>query len=429
MFRNPLIWIHPSNRIDSSWLSTADCVWEGPQWLKSKQCLKLEVYLELEPLFKVFLKTPDAAQVDVVNDLRMLKSHGGDKNAVRSQPAADTQQNIGTTGAPYQASVDDSSGPNVKLQSITAMKAYKKYSFEVRNTAIDRQSVTNYVSKELRLEDYDMWRKPLSAKTSVCKSEVFAGLEIDEITEEAEKRYHYLWQKHRFPMDDENTESRKALRFTFEDAALVYIPKENAWRPPSQCIWVESNVRIPGNASIADAYPSLETFFTKVLSVSKPTVEMYIDSIKAEAKGKASAARIKDTMRLICSLGVGESDFSSLVEAKVLPIKLANGVGGFASASSKDEYVDFAIVENTIHRDAFEGKIVVLDLSLEEIRDTRQLLLAMGLEERFSSRVVKEVTDVRGGSQDHDMTRNLRIKSQAIVRYAIRHGTLNRNME
>lgn len=429
MFRNPLIWIHPSNRIDSSWLSTADCVWEGPQWLKSKQCLKLEVYLELEPLFKVFLKTPDAAQVDVVNDLRMLKSHGGDKNAVRSQPAADTQQNIGTTRALYQASVDDSSGPNVKLQSITAMKAYKKYSFEVRNTAIDRQSVTYYVSKELRLEDYDMWRKPLSAKTSVCKSEVFAGLEIDEITEEAEKRYHYLWQKHRFPMDDENTESRKALRFTFEDAALVYIPKENAWRPPSQCIWVESNVRIPGNASIADAYPSLETFFTKVLSVSKPTVEMYVESIKADAKGKASAARIKDTMRLICSLGVGESDFSSLVEAKVLPIKLANGVRGLASASSKDEYVDFAIVENTIHRDAFEGKIVVLDLSLEEIRDTRQLLLAMGLEERFSSRLVKEVTDVRGGSQDHDMTRNLRIKSQAIVRYAIRHGTLNRNME
>lgn len=86
-------------------------------------------------------------------------------------------------------------------------------------------------------------------------------------------------------------------------------------------------------------------------------------------------------------------------------------------------------MENTIHRDAFEGKIVVLDFSLEEIRDTRQLLLAMGLEERFSSRVVKEVTDVRGGSQDHDMTRNLRIKSQTIVRYVIRHGTLDRNME
>ena len=429
MFRHSVIWIHPSNRIDSSWLSTADCVWDGPQWLKSKQCLKLEVYVELEPLFKVSLKIPDAYQVDVVNDLLMLKSHGEDKNAVRSQPVADTQRNIGTARAPYQVSVDSSPVPCEFFQSITVMKAYEKYSFEVRDTAVDKQGVTNYISKELRLEDYDMRKKPLSTKTSVYKSKAFAGLESDKITEEAEKRYRYLWQKHPLLMDDENPESRKTLRFTFEGSALVYIPKENAWRPPSQCVWVESNVKIPGKASIADAYPSLETFFTTVLNISKPTVKMYVDSIRAEAEGKASAAQIKETMRLICSLGVGENDFSSLVEAKVLPVKLANGVGGLASASSKDDCVDFAIVENTIHRDAFEGKIVVLNFSLEEIRDTRPLLLAMGLGERFSSKLVKEVTDVKGGSQDHEMTRNLRIKSQAIVRYAIRHRTLNRNMK
>lgn len=260
----------------------------------------------------------------------------------------------------------------------------------------------------------------MSTHTSVYKSKAFAGLENDKIIEEAEKRYDYLWQKHSFPMNSENSESRKALRSTFEDSALVYIPKENTWCPPSQCVWVESSVKIPGKASIADAYP-LKTFFTTVLKVSEPTVEMYVNSLKAEARGKASAAQIKETMALICGLGVGGTDLSSLVEVKVLPVKLANGVGSFASASSKDEFVDFAIVENTIHWDAFKGKIVVLDFSLEEIRDTRPLLLAMGLEENFSSKLVKEVTDVSGGSQDHEMSRNLRIKSQAIVRYVIRH--------
>ena len=264
-----------------------------------------------------------------------------------------------------------------------------------------------------------MEEKPLSTKTSVYKSKAFAGLEADKIIGEAEKRYDYLWKKHSFPMDGENPESRKALQSAFEDSALVYIPKENAWRPRSQCVWVESSVKIPWKASIADAYPSKKTFFTTVLKISEPTVEMYVDSLKAEAKGKASAAQIKETMALICGLGVGESDLSSLIEAKVLPVKHANGVGSFASASSKDEFVDFAIMENTIHRDAFKGKIVVLDFSLEEIRDTRPLLLAIGLEKRFSSKIVKEVTDVSGGSQDHEMTRNLRIKSQAIVRYVI----------
>jgi len=263
----------------------------------------------------------------------------------------------------------------------------------------------------------------LSTETSVYKTKAFAGLETDKIIEEAEKRYDYLLRKYYDPMNGENLESRKALRSTFEDSALVYILKENAWCPPSQCVWVESSVKIPGKASIADAYPLKRKFFTTVLKISEPTVEMYIDSLKAEAKGNASAAQIKETMALICSLGVGETDLSSFVEAKVLPVKLANGVCSFASASSRDEFVDFAIVENAIHWDAFKGKIVVLDLSLEEIRDTRPLLLAIGLEERFSSNLVKEVTDVRGGSQDHEMTRTLRIKSQAIVRYVIRHKT------
>ena len=226
-------------------------------------------------------------------------------------------------------------------------------------------------------------------------------------------------------MNDENLKGRKALQSTFEDSALVYIPKENAWFPPSKCVWVGSNVKIPGKASIAGAYPSKKTFFTTVLKVSEPTVEMYVESLKAEAKGKAPAAKIKDTMALICGLGFEEADLSSLVEAKVLPVKLANGGGTLASASSKDKSVDFAIVENTVHRDAFKGKIAALDFSLEEIRDTRPLLLAMGLEQRFSSNLVKEVTDVSGGSQDHEMTRNLRIKSQAMVRYAIHHPTFS----
>ena len=140
MFRHPLIWIQPSNRIDSTWLSTADCVWDGPQWLKSKQCLKLEVYLELEHLFRVALRTPDASQKDVVYDLLMLKSHSGDKNArdknaLRSQSTAYTQPNIGTAGASYQVtSVKDADGTTANFQSITSMEAYKNQSFEVKRS-------------------------------------------------------------------------------------------------------------------------------------------------------------------------------------------------------------------------------------------------------------------------------------------------------
>ena len=83
------------------------------------------------------------------------------------------------------------------------------------------------------------------------------------------ERYAYLYQKDLSAVNDRNLESWKALRFAFEDSALVYIPKENAWLHPSQCVWVESSMKIPGKASIACAYPLMKAFFTKVLKISE----------------------------------------------------------------------------------------------------------------------------------------------------------------
>ena len=142
MFELSVIWIQPSNRIDSTWVSTAECVWDGPQWLKSKQCLKSGGYLELEPLFKVSLRIPDASHADVLDDLLMLKGHTEDKNASRSQSTANTPPNtgfkfgtgiLGTAGAPYQVtSIKLPNGTTDNFQSITFMNAYEKRSFEVR---------------------------------------------------------------------------------------------------------------------------------------------------------------------------------------------------------------------------------------------------------------------------------------------------------
>ncbi len=135
MFKYPLIWIQPSNRIDSTWRSISDCVWDGPQWLKSKQCLKLEFYLELEHLFKVSLKIPDASQLDVVNDLLMLKSHGGDNNTLGSKSIAHTEPNARTTDVPYRVTpVNQAPGITENLQSITCMEAYRTQSFEVQGS-------------------------------------------------------------------------------------------------------------------------------------------------------------------------------------------------------------------------------------------------------------------------------------------------------
>ena len=139
MFRDPVIGIQPSNQTDCSWLSSANCVWNGPQWLVSKQCLKLEVHLGLELLFKDFLKIPHASQNDVVNDLRVLKSYGADEDGLRSQSTPYTQSNNVTASPPYQVtSVKNPSGPPDHFQSITFMETYQKQSFEVKDIAVGK---------------------------------------------------------------------------------------------------------------------------------------------------------------------------------------------------------------------------------------------------------------------------------------------------
>ena len=111
----PLIWIQPSNRIKSTWLSAADCVWDGPQWLKSKQCLKVKENIEFEHLFKISLGILDASQIHVLDDLDMLKSYGRE--------------------TPYQVtSFNEAVGSNRKWygQSIAFMAKFQTQSFEVR---------------------------------------------------------------------------------------------------------------------------------------------------------------------------------------------------------------------------------------------------------------------------------------------------------
>lgn len=274
------------------------------------------------------------------------------------------------------------------------------------------------------MQDYSCGRKTFFSKIEPQISRPLTETESAVVVEELEMRYQYLSQTFSSVTSSERATHQKTLCSSFETSALVYAPKQDAWFPPSKCIWVESGVQIPGKASIADAYPRQETFFTDILKISKPTVDMYVASLVAGQNGKMSLKQIKETMALICKLGIGSSDLSNLAHAKILPVRLTNGKCELtvASASFWEKGLDFAILENTDHRTAFNDQLIALDFSLEEIRDTRQLLLAMGLEGSFSSKIVRESTDVTGGFQDHAMTRDLQLKSQAIVRCV---GSLN----
>ena len=255
----------------------------------------------------------------------------------------------------------------------------------------------------------------------VIDSSIAAQIASGKTLEEVEKRYEYLHQSQPARLFGKIAESRQTLRIKFEFSALVYVPKDNAWIPPSNCIWVESRIRFPGKSSIADIYASKERFFTTFLKVPKPTMQMYIDSLKAEAKLLLpSQPRIKETMALIAALGVDHTDVSDSVEAQILPIRLPNGTSSFISASPKELLAGFCIFDSSIHEEALKDKVTALDFSMKEIRDTKPFLQAINLGGKFSSNLVENRTEVDEGSRDDKMTMQFRSKAQAFVRYVTR---------
>ena len=133
------IWIPPSNRIDSEWLTKNDCVWEGPDWLKSKQCLRICGYLKFEPLFKSALQIPDASERNVIDDLLILKMHTENQKLLRNQSinqdlvtTVNDRSSWGTAVTPYRVTTEKQGGSTQNYQSIAFMREYEGRSFEVR---------------------------------------------------------------------------------------------------------------------------------------------------------------------------------------------------------------------------------------------------------------------------------------------------------
>ena len=60
-------------RLAEAWATAKQCVWEGPDWLRSKQRLNIAPYRGLEALFKSILNIPNASLSDVLRDLSMMK--------------------------------------------------------------------------------------------------------------------------------------------------------------------------------------------------------------------------------------------------------------------------------------------------------------------------------------------------------------------
>jgi hypothetical protein len=193
----------------------------------------------------------------------------------------------------------------------------------------------------------------------------------------------------------------------------VFVPSQNTWHPPSSCIWADEQIQIPRKAPIKTPYASLEDFFSRVLGIPKPNLDMYVQALKelAQIRPTPSALEIKLRVMLISSMGPTSDDVTDLRRARIFSVVTTNRERTFT-----DSTADFAIVDRSEYGSAFAGKIRILGYSIEEVRACRSLLLALGLKRRHLSEMVEETTTVRDGAIDTELSRSFRMKAHALFR-------------
>jgi hypothetical protein len=138
---------------------------------------------------------------------------------------------------------------------------------------------------------------------------------------------------------------------------------------------------------------------------------MHIVSLKQKAEDEPNKATIFQEMLNICALNPTSEVLRTLEGCKCLPVKTQSGATVWYACST-----DFAIVDRREYGAMFDGKIRILDFSLEEVHSLRPFLLALGLEERHLSIAVKENTTAQDNDLHARLTRDLRKKAYAIYR-------------
>ncbi|KAF4340028.1 hypothetical protein FBEOM_6067 [Fusarium beomiforme] len=212
------------------------------------------------------------------------------------------------------------------------------------------------------------------------------------------------------------------LRQTFAEEPLIYfnIGNVSRWYTVGECLW-SSATQIRGRVALNDLYPDLEDFFVSFLGVQELTLGMAYDELKEMGSRvpPPSIAAVKETIWALNSLlgaAVDPPDENPIFRGTVFPVRYPNG-----SVKLQSGLTQFAIADRKVLRELFAAQAKMLDFSLDEVRRLRPFLSWLGMESRYLSTSVREISTVAGGPMDKLQypDREVREKADGLYRIAV----------
>lgn len=215
--------------------------------------------------------------------------------------------------------------------------------------------------------------------------------------------------------------STYSSRKYFEDGKLVFHPKDGdirCWYRPSECLW-STTTEIKGMRNISNLYEGLFTLFVDVLGVPTLTLEMVVDKLEGLAKDQGtSVEEIKNTIWQVNALLQSEEDSPSssrILNETVFPVRNPNNSDHVQRCSSK---TDFMIPDREPLLRLFSDRARKLDFTVNDIHRLEPFLRWAGLENRYLSRCIKEITAVGNGDSKRLIStdRDIALKAHGLLR-------------
>ncbi|KJK63796.1 hypothetical protein P875_00064712 [Aspergillus parasiticus SU-1] len=210
------------------------------------------------------------------------------------------------------------------------------------------------------------------------------------------------------------------IRESFDQWDLIYHQHEDGprkddswgWYGTSECLWSKVT-NIDGMVALNDEYEGLYELFVDIIGVRTLTLEMVIKKLIDQGSTSASVKEVKETIHLLNNYlqrDEGVPDSQPIRDAKVFPVRDLNGQVVLRNYDDA-----FSIADRNHLYDWFVGKADFLDFGVNDIHRLEPFLNWVGLERRYLSVSVKEISTLGNGTHQSLVSKDRNIALRAIA--------------
>ncbi|KAI9679215.1 MAG: hypothetical protein M1817_005234 [Caeruleum heppii] len=419
---DPLLRTSPG--ASSHRVSIADCVWDSPIELSLHQKVVLKPFYGEGGFMSNFLQCelgiPDASIDEVLEQLSLLKQ----EQRCSLSTAISVYAYLSTFGDGVRQKLRDSFEQTAYILVPGSSEDDTVQWLKLSQCVWTASSALRHVTPIADVYAKDTFTQHLLQKVlSVCDADIYHLIkELRFLQRRFGDTVPFEWVEQLY--DDIQRRVRDGqysisdLSKAFRKKPIVFTPwrSESRWRTLNDCIWKGAK-GISSKEALVPRYQCYEQLFRDTLRLKNCSSKMLVEEIVAvsQSEDRALVDKIRDVIDMLLSLsGRVIENVDPLRKATCWPCRPQKG--GFTTCVSLKD--NFFVADRTDLLDAFDRRIPILDVTVDEARRLRPLMGDLHMKDRLLSLVSMERSTPRAPRSDAPSTQYIQERADALVRCA-----------